>query len=328
MIAGVVVQQLLASWSGLDIFWQLALMLAPWAPVVDKVYRTLKVSGLVMAMMRSRGCRNWQTAIMREYLVVGIPYLRPTLFARRLDHNPVPPLEVPRSVVPDGVENYEEVLGWIRSQVRSKEFFAVGAHGTVWERAADRIGVALRRAGRLNMWDPLVRILCRRADVVRPKGRAARCVRCVGFRCWCDGTPVEGTKMLSPFVYPPSGGTGGAVEAGAEEQMNEATEHGRRPSQPGLLVETILLDAIDGALPGGTLSKTRVELKSNNDCCRCVMAYRAAVELFVESSTCDHDGVSVAEWFPDVNLFYIALFGRLPAVWAAAMVDSNATPVL
>lgn len=82
LMGGVVVQQLLADLGGLDLIWLLALMLAPWALVANKVFRTLQASRRVMAMMRSRGCRNRLTAIMREYLAVGIPELTPSAVVR------------------------------------------------------------------------------------------------------------------------------------------------------------------------------------------------------------------------------------------------------
>lgn len=133
--------------------------------------------------------------------------------------------------------------------------------------------------------------------------------------------------MLSPFVYPRSGGTGGAGRADAEEQMDEVTEIGRLPMQLELSEETVLLDAIDGVLPGGTLSKTRMkDLKYWGACDRCAMAWRAAVELFVESSTCGHDGVNVAEWFQD-SFLVVPSVPWSTIVRQAATVDCMATPL-
>ncbi|KAK1859671.1 hypothetical protein I4F81_002265 [Pyropia yezoensis] len=324
LMAAVVVQQLLADWGGLDLIWLLALMLAPWAPVADKVFRTLKASRRVMAMMRSRGCRNRLTAIMREYLAVGILELRPTAVFR---WSMTGLLVVPGWVVPDGVENKELVLERIRLQAKWGSFMTVDDHSTFGERVKAHIVDAINRAKRLNVWDPLLRILSRRSNVMRRKGWAARWNRCRRFLCSSDSASDEETEMLSPFVYPPSGGTGGAGRADAEEQMDEMTVLGRQPMQLKPSEETVLLDAMDGVLPGGTLSKKRVkELKDRAVCDRCVMASRAAVELFVESSTCGHDGVNVAEWFQDE--FTIALYGSwLITVREAATVDCKATPV-
>ncbi|KAK1866085.1 hypothetical protein I4F81_008605 [Pyropia yezoensis] len=255
LMGGVVVQQLLADWGGLDLFWLLALMLAPWAPVADKVFRTLQASRRVMAMMCSRGCRNRLTAIMREYLAVGIPELTPTAVLTR--NSDV--LEVPRWVVPDRVENKEHVLRWIGFEARSGGLLAGDDYSTFGERVSAHIYDTIYRAKRLNAWDPVVRILSRRSNVVQRKGWAARWDRYRRFLCSSDSASGEETEMLSPFVYPRSGGTGGAGRADAEEQMDEVTEIGRLPMQLELSEETVLLDAIDGVLPGGTLSKTRMK---------------------------------------------------------------------
>ncbi|KAK1866682.1 hypothetical protein I4F81_009198 [Pyropia yezoensis] len=256
LMGGVVVQQLLADWGGLDLFWLLALMLAPWAPVADKVFRTLQASRRVMAMMRSRGCRNRLTAIMREYLAVGMPDLRPIPVLCRFGYDLVPPLEVPGWVVPDGVENKEFILEVICMEARRGGFSAGDDHSTIRERNEAHSFDVMMRAERLNTWDPLVRILSRRSKLVQRKGWAARWDRCRCFLCSSDSASGVETEMLSPFVYPPSGGTGGAGRADAEEQMDEVTENSRQLRRMTPFAETMLLDAIDGVLPGGTLSKS------------------------------------------------------------------------
>lgn len=70
-VVAALAQQLAAGWWGADIWWLFALMLAPWAPVLRVVWRTVRATGRVRAMMRARGGRNRLTAILREYLFLG-----------------------------------------------------------------------------------------------------------------------------------------------------------------------------------------------------------------------------------------------------------------
>jgi len=70
-VVAVLSHQCAAGWRGPHLGWLLALMVAPWAPVVDRVWRTLRWTCRVRRMMRARQGRNHLTAMLREYLCLG-----------------------------------------------------------------------------------------------------------------------------------------------------------------------------------------------------------------------------------------------------------------
>lgn len=61
-----------------SIFWTLALMAVPWAPLLDKVVASILAWGSVRTLMRSRVTRNEVSCILREYLRMGHPRLSTT----------------------------------------------------------------------------------------------------------------------------------------------------------------------------------------------------------------------------------------------------------
>ncbi|KAK1861278.1 hypothetical protein I4F81_003862 [Pyropia yezoensis] len=71
LVIGVLAQQCAAGWRGKDVGWLFALMLAPWAPVLDRAVLTVCATPRVWRMMRDRGGRNRLTAMLREYLHLG-----------------------------------------------------------------------------------------------------------------------------------------------------------------------------------------------------------------------------------------------------------------
>lgn len=71
LVIGVLAQQCAAGWRGKDVGWLFALMLAPWAPVLDRAVLTVCATPRVLRMMRDRGGRNRLTAMLREYLHLG-----------------------------------------------------------------------------------------------------------------------------------------------------------------------------------------------------------------------------------------------------------------
>jgi len=286
---GVAVQQLRAGWGGSDLWWLLALMLAPWAPVAGQVRRTVVATRRVRAMMRARGCRNRLTGVLREYLAIGHPDLVPAVVARERLHVVLsPPLWVPRAVAPDGVADAA-----LDAVAMNLGYFGFGtaAEDLAGEAIADSYGGAETRARRAVRLDPLAWAWSRAADAVLPSsplsGGVGRFFR----------HAVGETRLLSPFEYPPVDAADDAARAQAGLEVNLLRGiYTRRPLKPR--EETAVLDAIDGVLPGGTLSTARVDALRGS-CDRCVTAYRAAVELFLESSGRGHEGVDVAAWFRD-----------------------------
>lgn len=320
LVFAVGAQQLLAGWGGIDLLWLLALMLAPWAPLADKVWRTLGATWRVRGMMRSRGCRNRLTAIMREYLGVGNPHLAPIVVAYMYREVAlVPRVRVPRSVVPDGVAD------WVLRDVR-KQLVTVLDVVTDLERpdasVKARFTAAERRVRRVNKYDPLARLWSPSANIV-PQALSS------GLRRLCSRPAVAESVMLSPFACPPFNDATDPDQANTGREVHRL---GGKHQQRTLSAwdETVLLDAMDEVLPGGTLSKSHVkELVGYGFCNRCVMACRAGVELFVESSNCAHEGVDTGAWFRDYHFqsFTSLDCPQLRTMRAAALVDNGATLV-
>ena len=314
----VAVQQLRAGWGGSDLWWLLALMLAPWAPVAGQVRRTIVATRRVRAMMRSRGCRNRLTGVLREYLAVGHPSLVPTVVARERLHVVLsPPLWVPRSVAPAGAE--DEALDAVAMNL-GYFGFATAAEDLAGEAVADSYESAEKRARRVVRLDPLAWAWSRAANAVLPSSPLSGGVGGL-FRHAVGETP-----LLSPFEYPPVDAAHDAARAKAGVEVNLLRDiYTRRPLVSS--EETLVLDAIDGVLPGGTLSTARIDALRDS-CDRCVTAYRAAVELFTESSGRGHEGIDAAAWFRDFSIAPPwALSRAVRTLRAAALVDGGGAPV-
>ena len=136
-------------------------------------------------------------------------------------------------------------------------------------------------------YDPFARWWSRHAAIVSPlppgphfNGGSAR-------RHPMFGGQVQ---LLRPFQYP--------TDAGSYEQRGVAgpPDLSRRSLLPS--DEGVVLDMIDAVLPTGTLSQERVASLAATSCDRCMLAYRAVVEVFLESRSCGHVGIRAAEWFP------------------------------
>eukprot|EP00170_Pyropia_yezoensis_P008942 contig_38432_g8976 len=320
LVIGIVLQQLQSGWGGVDLWWVVALMLAPWAPLAGQVWRTLTAFWRVRFMMRSRGCRNRLTAVMREYLCVGNPYLAPSIMAAR--HRSVellPRLWVPRWVVPNVAEEKDEVLNTVRKALNAR-----AKKRDILLDASRASAAAYAWAMRVNFLDPLARMWSNHGANIPPtRSRSLRGI--CDVRSFCARHAVGETVMLSPFHLPPAKTAGDTARAAAGVEVK--LDSGKVRRSLSSKEETVLLDAIDVVQPGGTLSKTRVEQLCR--CCeRCVMALRAAVELFTESSNCGHQGVNAGEWFKDFDLMpprpssYV-----LSVLRAAVLVDCRASPI-
>lgn len=334
MVLIVAVHQLQAGWRGIDLAWLLALMLAPWAPVAKQVRLTLAGFWRVPAMMRSRGCRNRLTAVMREYLRVGNLHLVPTLIAReRLSVVLLPPLRVPRWVLPSDVANKDDVIKNVMSQVMQHSPVMVDADDVRGAPVSDRCIDSYPLTRRLNFLGLFVRMLSCRADTVRTTWSPDRAfpfclVRyCRRARRFCSRHAVGKKKVLSPFKWFSSDTAEDTARADAGVEVD--VEHGHyKRRMLKTWEESALLDAIDAVIPGGTLSKARVKLLDDEFCDRCMMVFRASVELFAESSIYGHDGVSTAEWFKYFDVQATgSLIYALITLRAAVLVDCGATPV-
>lgn len=87
---------------------------------------------------------------------------------------------------------------------------------------------------------------------------------------------------MSPFWFPPN-----------QQWLSNASEG--KPIRSLLTAEEeMVLDMIDAVKPTGTLSRERIASLAAISCDRCVLAYRAAVEVFVESRSRGQVGIRVA----------------------------------
>lgn len=292
MFAGAVfVSQLLTSRAGADLWWLMALMLAPWAPVAGVVWRTVRSSGRVRSMMRTRGSRNRLTAVLREYLALGHPGLTPTWAACQEfpDYKPSL-LYVPHDLAPPCAgEN-------VRFEVIANLWASCGLPMTLEDIQAGRqisdYPAAIAHVRRVLSCDLLARWWSRHAAIVSPSPPGPLFKR-GAVRCRSrSGGPVQ---LLSPFQYP--------TDAGGYEQRDMAERKDMPPRRPLLpMEEGVVLDMIDAVLPTGTLSQERVASLAASSCDRCILAYRAVVEVFLESSSCGHVGIRASEWFRELRI--------------------------
>lgn len=280
LVIGVLVDQLVKKWRGWDVFWLFAMMvLAPWAPVLDRVVRTGCATRRVCRMMRERGGRNRLTAMLREYLLLGHAGLSAAGVAYELGFT----LEKP----------------WMPDRASLESGFT-----GPWIKSSRRTGLPLSPAAILHTPDlsdltefpwymlgsPLSFFWCKRAD-----GGLA-------------DDPVRLNAVPSPL------------------DVLEPTLSAYQKAR--------IFDAIDEHLVCGTSSERRLGKLPALLCGRCRLAFRAAVEAYLESSSREHAVVDAPAWFRDASFLYSSqLETVLDVMWQAVIVDNggnsiNAYPLL
>lgn len=306
-VAAVVVQQLLDGWTGRDLWWLVALMLAPWAPVAAVVFRTVTSARRVRAMMRTRGCRNRLTAVLREFLFLGHGSLSVAAVSSWL--RPVPPPGLPTVPLDVAPKKYAaDVQYTVSSIIHKAHMLPLSAEAMAEGPQLDaHVGAPLRWICTVVRADPLARWWSRHSAYTMPtvsrtdddEVEPSRCRRVLG-PCTRNGTARGGeqTLVLSPF-HP-------------------------RQGKLSHLEETLILDVIDAVLPSGTLSDRRLAFLNRLLCGHCSMAVRAAVEAFAESSNRQHDGVRAPLWFKDITVIWTPSFRRvLDVMRHGALVDNS-----
>lgn len=123
--------------------------------------------------------------------------------------------------------------------------------------------------------------------------------------CWTHGglvlpsNPFEHLTTSSPTPLPTADQTRSSSPALPTEKVTACCRVSSRTTIPIKLVR--ILDVIDRFQLGGTVSEARyIALQSHAVCPRCIMAVRAAVETFLESSSRQHSGVRAKDWFKGV----------------------------
>ncbi|KAK1862445.1 hypothetical protein I4F81_005019 [Pyropia yezoensis] len=159
-------------------------MLAPWAPVLRVVWRTVRATGRVRAMMRARGGRNRLTAILREYLFLGLSALsiRAVGWSLGMVDWPVSPA-VPDDLLPASTPGMvRELIDQALAGAYGQPLSPRSLQGGLWTDMA--------RLPYLAHWDPLAWWWSRDVEVVLQSMRQAVFVDNTGL-------PIESRPPLS-----------------------------------------------------------------------------------------------------------------------------------
>lgn len=284
LFAWVTAQQLQAEWRGRELSWLLALMVAPWAPVAGNVGRTIRATRRVRRMVRDRGTGNRLAAVLREFLHTGEPCLATDLAAPQLGYGTLSPttLRLGNNEV-EGVASELKEFSVLCAgglplaygcQNRGPQSRLGSVHKVQHDRLGPIRGLPLWRLRLVEYGDPLLWLMSR---------STAR-------------------LLVNPFPRSGPDSSNGRDSSATDAELDvEASETSPNRVAPlSVVQEDIVLDAIDLVQPGGTMTEHRVEvLKHNGYCDLCIMAARATVEAFLESSTRLHEGVHQA-WLNDV----------------------------
>ncbi|KAK1864601.1 hypothetical protein I4F81_007146 [Pyropia yezoensis] len=296
LVAAVMVVQLRDGWRGRDIWWLLAIMWAPWAPVINKVWSTLRRTRRVRSMMVTRGCRNRLTAMLREYLFLGHAGLSTAAASYALGFTTKRP---PSPQAPPGLpENKKE---WVSFVGHSPSRLPLSDRGRQESPHPDDLTLPY-----LSRWDVFAWWWSRNSDCVPPAWgedglvpRRRRGGRATRRRAAAGPDGAGPTEVSSPFRLQP---------------VQSLT-----PWQ-----ETLVLDAIDGLVASGTIPEPRFAKLPRGICDLCLLSLRSAVEAFLESSSRRHAGVSAREWFHGVRFHWtLKMDTILHFLWQAAFCDND-----
>lgn len=294
--AAVLVHQRLNCWTGKDIFWLLALMVTPWAPLAGTVRATVRAWPQVRSMMQSRSACNSLTAVMREGLFLGYPGLSTRAAAKYVFDIPeLPPMTLPR--LDDDVDA-DRLL-----KVRIEAVMATSS-GLPLTKAALLVGPQLKELS--SFWRLCYKIEAHLDRILDPLAHS-----------WTTGgvvlprNPFE--ELVDSRAQPrdKSKQPRDKSEQPCDEseqprdklKQRQGSDRSPAPRKTCSIKLVRLLDIIDRFQLGGTVSEQRyLALQSNAVCPRCIMAVRAAVETFLESTSRQHAGVRAKDWFTGVTV--------------------------
>lgn len=346
----VIVLELQHGWSGKDLFWLVMLMYAPWAPVAKQVRLTLGAWKGVRSMMRARAVSNTLVAVMREGFYLGYAGISIATTGREvfgLSPRPIRDKMCSMSCFFSGD------VGKIDDKVQKA---LSNADGLPQTKAAVRRGWPLRK---VSWWrrlairyviclDPLAWWWSMDPQVlledpfehlwVEPDARTPARRRLTGSWVTAVINPlaIVAARCAVPFMAFGNQFAGRFVNHRVARFANDITAFPPRmlgrlkgwlsPPKGCLSYQRVrIMDVIDQLQPGGTLSEERVlVLRSHSMCGRCIMAVRAAVETFLESSSRQHSGARVAKWLSGVRVDCSGgVAACLDLMWGACF-DDNA----
>ncbi|KAK1866623.1 hypothetical protein I4F81_009139 [Pyropia yezoensis] len=286
--AVVIGHQLVHEWRGRDMWWLVALLFTPWAPLAGQVRKTLGAGRRVRFMMRTRVACNSLTAVLREGLYIGSPGLS-TLAVGQLVFNVKSP---PEPEVPD-LGTDEDDSKRIRGLVQ--EAMATSS-GRPLTKAALREGPQLQELSPKRMW------LFKMESRLDPVARAWSRNQCVSTDFFVEERPTASDLKEQ-------------AQASAHWWTRLCPTSQSTPMTKDPFKRALLLDVIDRLQPGGTVSAARLmALQAQAVCPQCCVAVRGAVEIFLESNSRQHANVRTPLWFKDVTvkwLFWDAMRSRL-----------------
>lgn len=308
--AAVLVHQRLNCWTGKDLFWLLALMVTPWAPLAGTVRATLRALPQVRSMMRSRSACNSVTAIMREGLFLGYPGLSTRAAAKYVFDIPeLPPLAIPP------LDDDAEVDRMLKTRI---DAVMATSSGLPLTKAALLVGPQLKELS------PFLR------HYYNIEARLDRILDPVA-NWWTTGgvvlprNPFE--ELVGSLQQPRDKSKQPRDKSEQPRDTSEQPQGADRSPAPRdtCSIKLVrLLDIIDRFQLGGTVSEERyLALLSNAVCPRCIMAVRAAVETFLESTSRQHAGVRAKDWFTGVNVQWCGgVEVCLGVMWVACFGDN------
>lgn len=295
--AVVIGHQLVHEWRGRDMWWLVALLFTPWAPLAGQVRKTLGAGRRVRFMMRTRVACNSLTAVLREGLYIGSPGLS-TLAVGQLVFNVKSP---PEPEVPD-LGTDEDDSKRIRGLVQ--EAMATSS-GRPLTKAALREGPQLQELSPKRMW------LFKMESRLDPVARAWSRNQCVSTDFFVEERPTASDLKEQ-------------AQASAHWWTRLCPTSQSTPMTKDPFKRALLLDVIDRLQPGGTVSAARLmALQAQAVCPQCCVAVRGAVEIFLESNSRQHANVRTPLWFKDVTVKWYGGVGVcLATMWAACFTDS------
>lgn len=264
----VLIVQVRASLPAETVAWVFFLMLAPWAPLADKVAQNLRARtwSTVRDMMRGRVPRNETAVVLREFLRTGHPGLftleaaRHARVARGLkaSHSFV----VQRALTHVQTNNADSK--WISDLVDHLKY-----HSCAKGELDGGVILSDKWLDSLSLWthylDPLA---------------------------WCW------TRERRPWIGPrvtPFEVCRGRPRGDPHEQSHFISHRTR----------ALILDTIDKHVVSGTMTHVSLSrMRSQGVCVRCCVALRAAVESFLESSDRQHADVRADTWLKGVEFTF------------------------
>lgn len=320
--AAVVVVQASQRRSAKTVFWTLALMAAPWAPFLDKAVTAIRAWSDVRALMLSRVARNEISCVMREYLKMGHQGLTS---AAMVEEVTTTIYSMPEEKLKAVVLRNDHAMAHNREyRERVENLQEVQGEGAAW-------GVThrARRHGPQpqNYSSHQRRLWWRRLDIWTRRWTQSRFTPA--------GDPFPPGPLARPMAAVAGQPLGASSHPGAAPvgATRAPPANGGAAQRSATLVHTLreyILDAIDCHDDGGhTLSQLR-SLKSlpSTLCPRCMLAFRGAVDTFLESSSRAHTDVHAGDWLDATNIEWR---GRMEivvdAMWEAAFVDHTGLSV-